>query len=47
MCTIGLVGYDPLKITAILAISPQHIVFENFLEILLNNDVTSSRAHVR
>ena len=43
-----LVTYDLSKILAKLVIYVKHyIVFETFLEILLDNDVTFSHTHIR
>ena len=41
----GLLKYDPLKISAILTISLKHIFFGKFLQILLDNNVTSLHTH--
>ena len=43
-----LLGYDLSKISAKLVISlKQNIIFANFFEILLDNNVTSSQTHIR
>ena len=43
-----LLGYDLSKISANLVISlKQNIILVKFLEILLNNKVTSSQTHIR
>lgn len=48
MCAIGLLGYDPLKISAILTISFKfNIIFAKFLEILEDNNITSMHTHIR
>ena len=42
----GLLIYDPLKISAILTISLKHnFFFGKFLQILLDDNVTSLRTH--
>ena len=48
MYEIGYLSYDPLKILNILAISlSDNIILKNLFTILLDNNVSFSRTHIR